>query len=282
MQGRVLNNLGVTAYYESRWTDAVDFYERARAAAEKSGDAVKGVGTALMNIAEIRIDQGRTDEAEELLREALSIWRAARSPFNIGTSLENLGRIATRRNELDRAAELFAKAREEFERVGADSLIAETSAWELERLVFAGDGAKARVLLERLDAETERRDLVPALRAAIERLAGQTELLAGNREAAIARLRHSAELAAKAEGALRRGARRARARPSRRARRGHREVGAQDARRARRLRLARRDVLVSAQDVVGVEPPFERPQPVEPLAERRRARARSARRPACS
>ncbi len=197
-QGRVLNNLGVNAYYEGQWEQAVDFYERSRDASEKAGDFVEGRGTALNNIAEIRIDQGLIDDAEDLLRDALGTWRAARYRTGVGTALKNLGRIATRRGNYERAAELLAQARAEFEAVGSESLIAEADAWEAERLVSASEPEAALKLLERLKQSVGRVDVTPAIRAAIERLGGQAARGAGDADAAAEAFIRSAELAREA------------------------------------------------------------------------------------
>ncbi len=105
-QGRVLTNLGVTAYHEGRWTEAVELYGRATEAADKAGDAV-GTAFNINNLAEIRLEQGHVDESERLLREALATWRAAGFGAGVGTVLRNLGRVEMRRGKLDLAAELF-------------------------------------------------------------------------------------------------------------------------------------------------------------------------------
>ena len=197
-QGRVLNNLGVDAYYECHWEEAVEFYERSRVASEKAGDAVDGRSAALNNIAEIRLDQGRIDEAEELLREALASWRGARHRAGIGTALKNLARIATRRDNLGRAAELLAQARAEFEAIGSDAMLAEADTWEAERLLAAGQIEGASRLLERISRAADRVDITPAIRADIDRLAAQAASRSGDNAAAIELLQRSVAIAREA------------------------------------------------------------------------------------
>ena len=67
-QANTLNNLGIDAYYEGRWDDALDYYERSRRARERIGDVV-GAATIANNIAEILSDQGLYDEAEALFEQ---------------------------------------------------------------------------------------------------------------------------------------------------------------------------------------------------------------------
>jgi class 3 adenylate cyclase/tetratricopeptide (TPR) repeat protein len=197
MQGRVLNNLGVNAFYESRWDEAVDYYERAREVGERAGDAVMS-GTPLNNLAEIRIDQGRIDEAEELLRDALASWRAARYRAGIATALLNLGKIATRRGDFELAADLLARSREEIERMGSGAMIAELETWEAERLLLSGDVDAAAELLDRLSETAAAAGVPPATPAVIERLRGKVALARGDRERAVELLRRGAELGAQA------------------------------------------------------------------------------------
>ncbi|MBA3690071.1 MAG: AAA family ATPase, partial [Actinobacteria bacterium] len=68
-QAVVYNNLGAWAYYQGKWTEALEFYEKGREARERTGDAVSAaMGTC--NIGEILSDQGRLSDAEPLFRAA--------------------------------------------------------------------------------------------------------------------------------------------------------------------------------------------------------------------
>ena len=68
-QASALNNLGVEAYWEGEWDEAIELYERARALRERLGDVTR-VALAMNNLGELRSDQGRFEEAEQLLHEA--------------------------------------------------------------------------------------------------------------------------------------------------------------------------------------------------------------------
>ena len=95
-QANVLNNLGVTAYFEGEWEEALALYERSRVARERAGDLVE-MGTAANNVGEILSDQGHLDAAGALFREALGIWRPAAFHVGVGLVTSNLGRAASPR-----------------------------------------------------------------------------------------------------------------------------------------------------------------------------------------
>lgn len=61
-QGIVLDNLGVHASYERRWSEALSHYRQSREAKERVGDAI-GAAVQMNNEAEILSDQGRLDDA---------------------------------------------------------------------------------------------------------------------------------------------------------------------------------------------------------------------------
>ncbi len=193
-QGRVLTNLGVNAYHEGRWDEALELYERARAASEQAGDEI-GASFNLNNVAEIRLEQGRVDEAELLLREVLATWRASGFAFGIGVALRNLGRIETRRGELERAGELLARGRETLVKGGIDGAVCELDAYDAKRLLLTGDPEGAKLLAERVQTTARRVDVIPSLPAFLTRVMGLAAVVAGRRDAGIELLRESVELA---------------------------------------------------------------------------------------
>jgi class 3 adenylate cyclase/tetratricopeptide (TPR) repeat protein len=193
-RARVLNNLGVDAYQEGRWGEAVERYEDSLAANERVGDVIQ-VAIIQNNIAEIRCDQGRLDDAEALLTEALGTWRAAGYAVGVGVALGNLGRVATLRGSTDAAKGLLARARERFAAIGAEALALETDAHEAERLLVAGDHAAALALLGRVREDAKRLGGAPGLLAMLQRLAGCAKAQAGDREGARVRMHECLELA---------------------------------------------------------------------------------------
>jgi tetratricopeptide (TPR) repeat protein len=193
-RARVLNNLGVDAYQEGRWEEAVASYQDSLAVNERVGDVIQ-VAIIQNNIAEIRCDQGRLDEAEQLLTDALGTWRAAGYAVGIGVALGNLGRVATRRGNVDRAQGLLSQARERFAAIGAEAFVLETDAREAERLLVAGEHAAALALLGRTRADLRRLGGAPVMLAFVQRLAGCAKGQAGDADAARERMHECLELA---------------------------------------------------------------------------------------
>ncbi|MCA1726742.1 MAG: tetratricopeptide repeat protein [Actinobacteria bacterium] len=190
-QANVLNNLGGFAYYEGRWDEAVALYERGRAAREKTGDSVNAAfGT--VNVGEIRSDQGRLEEAEPLLRQALQVWRAAGYRSGVAYALGQLARAASRSGRHDEAIRMFDEARALAREIGSEFELAEATlarpgggvlAPLLHRvracaLAVLGEGeAAASALATALDEATERENdyelaLVLEASARVARVAG--------------------------------------------------------------------------------------------------------------
>jgi class 3 adenylate cyclase/tetratricopeptide (TPR) repeat protein len=156
-QGVVLNNLGARAYFEGRWNEAVELYDRGREAWEKIGDAVSAAfGT--VNAGEILSDQGRLAEAESLFRKASRIWKAAGDRQGLAYAMSNLGRLAYRRGEFEEATQMLNEARAEFAAAGAEADVLEADARIGECLLLEGrfDEAlkMAEELLDKTKAET--------------------------------------------------------------------------------------------------------------------------------
>ncbi|MGZ6904661.1 MAG: adenylate/guanylate cyclase domain-containing protein [Acidimicrobiia bacterium] len=152
-QAKVINNLGGFAYFDGRWDDAVDLYERARVLREQTGNSVDAaLGT--LNISEVLIDQGRLDEATTALQEVHRVWRAADYRGGVAIAQMHLARISALRGDFDTAFDRLAEARETLTTIGADSDVIEIDLRTAECRLLAGDADRARDLAE----ETLRRD----------------------------------------------------------------------------------------------------------------------------
>lgn len=151
-QAVVLNNLGVWAYWDGRWDEALELYDRGRDARERTGDPVNAAfGT--INVAEILSDQGRLEEAERLARDALRVWRVAGDRDGVAFAMSLLGRIESRAHRFAEADRLFDAARAEFEDIGSVADVLETDARIAESLCFRRAPERA---LEVVDAALAR------------------------------------------------------------------------------------------------------------------------------
>ncbi|HEX2383966.1 MAG TPA: adenylate/guanylate cyclase domain-containing protein [Acidimicrobiales bacterium] len=136
------NEMGIAAYWHGRWEEAVSLWELAREADRRAGVLVNNA-IYLNNIGEIRSDQGRLTEAESLLDEARLLWAGAGWQIGAGWAMSNLGRVASRDGRFDEAAERLASAGDLLRSIGAEAMLLETDAREVERLVLAGEHATA-------------------------------------------------------------------------------------------------------------------------------------------
>jgi class 3 adenylate cyclase/tetratricopeptide (TPR) repeat protein len=144
-QASVYNNLGGFAYFQGRWDQAIELYERARDARLRVGDPVNAVIAAL-NVGEILSDQAKFDEAERCFRQALQVWRAAGHQEGVAFATSFLGRIATRKGEFDEALRLLRDARALFARTGAGGEVLDTDALIAEALSLQGRYDEAATL----------------------------------------------------------------------------------------------------------------------------------------
>ena len=122
--------MGVFAHFQGRWDDALDLYRRAEQAWDKMGDRWH-VALATLNVGEVLSDQGRMDEAEPLLRDALRVARASQSGPLLGEVTLRLGRLLSRTGRFEEAHAVLAEAREQYE-LDADARIAECFVLESE------------------------------------------------------------------------------------------------------------------------------------------------------
>ena len=95
-------------------------------------------------------DQGRLDDARELLEEALRVWRAAGYRVGIAIATSQLARVEARAGRFDEAHRLFGDALELLNALGAEALIADARAWLAECLVLEGRYKEALVAVAEL------------------------------------------------------------------------------------------------------------------------------------
>jgi class 3 adenylate cyclase/tetratricopeptide (TPR) repeat protein len=154
-QAVIREMMGGFAYYEGRWEEAVELYERARADFEKVGaPALRATDT--FNVAEIRCAQGHLEEARGLLEDAMRVWRAAGWSSMVAAATKELGTVAFREGRLDEALRLFEEAHATYAQVGWQHKLVDTDGRIAECLILKGD---ARGLEIARDALTRARSL---------------------------------------------------------------------------------------------------------------------------
>jgi tetratricopeptide (TPR) repeat protein len=142
----VQNNVGIEAYYDGRWDDALDWYRRSGESAARIGDVVS-VARAQINEGEILSDRGQFAEAQALFDQALRVWRAADYRGGVAIATANLGRVMARSGQFEEAHRLLEDALARFEELGAEAYVIETRARVAECLVLEGHFREALEVL---------------------------------------------------------------------------------------------------------------------------------------
>ncbi len=188
-EAAVLNNLGIYAYWEGRWPEAHELYERAAQASERAGD-VWAAAYEDCNIGELLSDQGRLEEAEGRLRAARRTWTGTEDDHGVAFASALLGRLAARAGRHEEARELLGGAVQRFTDLQAPSDAALAAAYLAEAELLAGDAAAA---LERADVSagdgSASRALLLRVRGCALRDIGRAEDGAQALEAALAEAR---------------------------------------------------------------------------------------------
>jgi class 3 adenylate cyclase/tetratricopeptide (TPR) repeat protein len=183
------NEQGNIAYWLGRWDASVGFYERAIESDRRAGALVNNA-IYLNNIGEIRSDQGRLDEAEALLQDAYELWTGGGWRIGSGWALSNLGRVASRDGRMAVASERLRDAIDLFVEIGAEAMLIETEAREMERLVFAGEYEVALAMVEGLQGRARKLGLVQVMNM-LDRLQGCAFCQAGDSRRGLALLERS-------------------------------------------------------------------------------------------
>jgi tetratricopeptide (TPR) repeat protein len=179
---RVLNNLGIEAYFESRWVEASEFYLEALDVAQGTGDVVLAA-TAAINSAEILSDQGEWSQATALLAGAQRNYTAVGYTPGVAASMLFAGVASCRDGRYADAESSFTTARGLLRRLKMVDLLDELDARELELELLRGNGSVARCL-ELADRFGPDHQCTPRVR----RLLGLAQHLAGETEEAVSTL----------------------------------------------------------------------------------------------
>jgi tetratricopeptide (TPR) repeat protein len=133
----VHGNMGVEAYFDGRWGDAIDHYRKSRDASRRTGNEVHAAYSE-SNMAEVLVNQGRIEEAKPLLEGAHRVLLA--TDFIDGASLAEvqLARILAAGGHIEEAVELYDKARRQYFELGETKSIAELVVYLAQSYLEAG------------------------------------------------------------------------------------------------------------------------------------------------
>ena len=197
-QANVLNNLGIDAYYEGRWQEALDLYERSKAARERIGDPV-GAAQITNNIGEVKSDQGYLSTAGELFEEARTVFEASGHRMLATLATSNLGRTASRAGKLEEARTTLGHALDDFHEIRAGSYVLETKARLAELAVLERKPDEALAIADEVLTATEESGSGATLRALLHRVRGYALAQQGDTEGSAEALRWSIDIARESE-----------------------------------------------------------------------------------
>jgi tetratricopeptide (TPR) repeat protein len=197
-QANVLNNLGIDAYYDGRWEEALELYRRSQELRVRIGDVV-GAATITNNIGEVKSDQGHLDAAEELFHESLEVFERSGYRYMISLATSNLGRAAARAGRCEEGRSLLLEALAGFHEIKAGSFVLETNARLAECAVLAGDWASALAEADDTLRSARETGAGPGLRALLHRARGYAAGQSGDLDTAEEAIDESVRIARDAD-----------------------------------------------------------------------------------
>ncbi len=153
------------------------------------------------NIAEVRLDQGRFDDARDLLQNALDTWASAASWMGVGMATANLGVCALRVGDFEHASTRFVAAREAYERIDARAEAFAVYALEAELLLCERRLDEALERVGAIRTQAQEIGVGPALLAGLQRLAAHAKFQSGDRDAGLQRVHEAIALAEQVDAA---------------------------------------------------------------------------------
>ena len=130
-----MSNLGANAYFEGRWDESREWYERARDVCVTTGN-VNSAAIDTANLGELLLQQGRPAEAEEHLRPSLRVFRASGGRESVVFASTLLAVAAARSGRFDDAASLFDEVQALSRELGSGDRSADVAGFSAEFLVL--------------------------------------------------------------------------------------------------------------------------------------------------
>jgi class 3 adenylate cyclase/tetratricopeptide (TPR) repeat protein len=180
-ESTVLNNLGMFAYFDGRWDDAVTLYRRSRESSDRAGTPAN-VARTDVNIGEILSDQGRVEEAREHLERARRVYSGTGERHSVAFVDLLLARLATRGGEGRQAVPMLEAAMTELREFSMDAYADFAQALLAEAEGIGGAPERALAIAHEQLKVTDRNA------ALLERVAGIALARLGYTEAANAEL----------------------------------------------------------------------------------------------
>ena len=125
----LLINLGLACQWKGHWDEAIDYYEQGRDESVRIGSNVNAM-LARLNIAEILIERSEWTKANDLLRETLPFFKAARYRFFLAACLVLMGRVYLGMGRIGDAFAQLQESKRTFVEIGAaDEIQGSTRGW---------------------------------------------------------------------------------------------------------------------------------------------------------
>ncbi|HWL49421.1 MAG TPA: adenylate/guanylate cyclase domain-containing protein [Acidimicrobiia bacterium] len=119
-------NLGVQAYADGKWDEAIAMYSRAQEVSRKAGND-HAEGAAAVNLGEVLISRGRLDEAQTVLEEARRVLRSRKDVLFVAFAEAQLGRLMMERGHHRSAIGALTKIVDEAIESGQSFIAVDTS-----------------------------------------------------------------------------------------------------------------------------------------------------------
>lgn len=146
-QNDMNNNLGYLAYFDGRWNDALDHYERSSEGAARLGNVVDAAYPEV-NVGEVLVNQRRYEDAEKRLTNAVRVLRATGENSMASFAEMLLARVYIERGELDRAEATLSRVIDEASDIGFATVTTEASLHAADVVRRGGEPQRALELLD--------------------------------------------------------------------------------------------------------------------------------------
>jgi tetratricopeptide (TPR) repeat protein len=146
-EGSVRCNLGVGAYMEGRWDDALEWFRGYQETAKRAGN-VANSAHAGSNLGEMLVRRGELDEAMPVLRDVVRVMRASGFADGAAFAEIQIGRLLLQRGDYAGALALLDRVTRELRRLGKAASALESACVQAEAMAFFGQGVAALDLLD--------------------------------------------------------------------------------------------------------------------------------------